>query len=588
MEIKNYFDVLVLLEKSKDLNIEDISNILNFDLEDVENLIKFLKDNDYIDVNFNVTETGYVFLDNYKVDNAIIMAAGMSSRFAPLSYEKPKSLLEVKGEVLIERQINQLREVGIENITIVVGYMKDKMMYLADKFNVNIVENDDYYRYNNTSSLKLVTDKLSNTYICSSDNYFLINPFEKYVYNSYYSCVFEDGYTDEYCVSFDENGIIKSVKIGGNSSWIMLGHVYFNRDFSSKFVNILNREFENDITKQQLWEDLYIRYIDELEMNIRKYDNNFIKEFDSLEELRLFDSSYINNTGSFIFKNIIKVFDCEEKDIKNILPLKGGITNISFKFECNGEKYVYRHPGVGTEGYINRKSEYESMQIAKKLELDNTYIYMDPEKGWKISKYIENSKTLDYSDEKNVNLALEKLRILHNSNYETNYYFDVWNEIEKFKKDIVGYENSDLKDISYLYDLIEILKEYLINDSFPKTICHADSYAPNFLISENGSMSLIDWEYSGMSDPACDIGTFIACANYNLDESEEIIRKYFGRNITLQELRHYFGYVSVMAFYWFLWAIYQEINGNNVGEYLYIWYKYAKLYGEKAKELYNF
>ena len=43
----------------------------------------------------------------YKVDNAIIMAAGTASRFAPLSFEKPKALIEVRGEVLIERQIKQ-------------------------------------------------------------------------------------------------------------------------------------------------------------------------------------------------------------------------------------------------------------------------------------------------------------------------------------------------------------------------------------------------------------------------------------------------------------------------------------------------
>ena len=48
--------------------------------------------------------------------NAIIMAAGMSSRFAPLSYEIPKGLLKVKNEVLIERQIKQLQEKGINDI----------------------------------------------------------------------------------------------------------------------------------------------------------------------------------------------------------------------------------------------------------------------------------------------------------------------------------------------------------------------------------------------------------------------------------------------------------------------------------------
>ena len=101
----------------------------------------------------------------------------MSSRFAPLSYERPKGLLVVKGEVLIERQIHQLQEAGIDDITIVVGYMKEQFFYLQDKFNVNIVVNEDYYRYNNTSSLIRVLDKIDETYICSSDNYFSENVF---------------------------------------------------------------------------------------------------------------------------------------------------------------------------------------------------------------------------------------------------------------------------------------------------------------------------------------------------------------------------------------------------------------------------
>ena len=63
---------------------------------------------------------------SYKVDNAIIMAAGTSSRFAPLSYERPKALIEVKGEVLIERQIKQLLAAGVGDITVVTGYMADK------------------------------------------------------------------------------------------------------------------------------------------------------------------------------------------------------------------------------------------------------------------------------------------------------------------------------------------------------------------------------------------------------------------------------------------------------------------------------
>ena len=61
----------------------------------------------------------------------------MSTRFAPLSYEEPKALLRVKGEILIEREIKQLREAGIKDITVVVGYMKEKLFYLADQFHAN-------------------------------------------------------------------------------------------------------------------------------------------------------------------------------------------------------------------------------------------------------------------------------------------------------------------------------------------------------------------------------------------------------------------------------------------------------------------
>ena len=82
--------------------------------------------------------------------NAIIMAAGTSSRFVPLSLEKPKGLLEVKGEVLIERQIRQLKEAGVQDITIVTGYKAAAFYYLQNKYGVRLVYNEDYNRYNNT------------------------------------------------------------------------------------------------------------------------------------------------------------------------------------------------------------------------------------------------------------------------------------------------------------------------------------------------------------------------------------------------------------------------------------------------------
>ena len=121
----------------------------------------------------------------YQVDNAIIMSAGTSSRFAPLSKECPKGLISVRGEVLIERQIRQLQEVGIRDITVVTGYRQEQFQYLAEKFGVSLVHNPDYLTRNNNSSLYVVRDRLKNTYICSSDNYFSQNLFEPQVESGY-------------------------------------------------------------------------------------------------------------------------------------------------------------------------------------------------------------------------------------------------------------------------------------------------------------------------------------------------------------------------------------------------------------------
>ena len=202
-----------------------------------------------------------------KVDNAIIMAAGTASRFAPLSFELPKALIEVRGEVLIERQIKQLKEAGIDEVIIVTGYKAEQFEYLIEKYGVKLVHNPDYLTRNNNSSIWVVREYLRNSYICSSDNYFFDNPFEAEVDDSYYSSIYVEGETNEWCIKEDD-GRIKDVVVGGNDSWVMLGHVFWSEEFSKKFISILEEEYDKAETADKLWETIYIDHIDELDMKI--------------------------------------------------------------------------------------------------------------------------------------------------------------------------------------------------------------------------------------------------------------------------------------------------------------------------------
>ncbi len=539
------------------------------------------------DGEYQITKNGVEALEPYRVQNAVIMAAGMSSRFAPLSYERPKGLLSVRGDILIEREIRQLQEAGITDITVVVGYMQEKFFYLEDKFGVRIVVNEDYYRYNNTSTLIRVLDRLSNTYICSSDNYFVDNVFEPYVYRAYYSAVYEAGETNEYCVECDGKGKIKQVVVGGRASWYMMGHVYFDRAFSEAFSEILKREYHQADTKEHLWEDLYIRYIRSLTMYMRKYSKDKVLEFDSLEELREFDPAYINNADSKILWNISRVLGCETGDIVNIRAITSGGTHTSFQFYVDGRAYVYRHPKKRMGKHLNRKSEAFSLQAASGLHLDDSFIYMDETDGWKISYDIDRSRGLDVHDPREVSQALDMMRILHTKNIQSAYDFDIWEKAMEYRKQLTDLEYDDFEDFDRLYELLRSVQLRVGEDPAEKCLCHCSCFPSNFRIDHQGKMYLLDWEYSGNDDPASDLGTFLASSDYRMEEAVAVIGEYLGHPAKGRELAHYLAYTALTAYYWYLWTLYQKMSGKHADSRLYTWYQHAKGYAKQALKLYS-
>ena len=275
---KNEFKVLYAILKAPGASQRDISAAANVSLGAVNKTLTSLTELGYVDEG-RVTAAGMSALAPYKVTNAV--------------NEKPKGLLRVRGEVLIERQIEQLKAAGIEDIIVVVGYKKEYFFYLEEKYGVHIVINRDYASRNNTSTLWMVKEVLDNTYICSSDDYFTENPFESHAWKAYYAVQYQDGKTKEWCVKTGPHKRIKSVHIGGKDEWYMIGHAYFDREFSERFVRILEDEYDLPETAGKLWEHLYVEHIKELDMVARRYPEGTIFEFDSLDEVREFDPLFL-------------------------------------------------------------------------------------------------------------------------------------------------------------------------------------------------------------------------------------------------------------------------------------------------------
>ena len=115
-------------------------------------------------------------------------------------------------------------------------------------------------------------------------------------------------------------------------------------------------------------------------------------------------------------------------------------------------------------------------------------------------------------------------------------------------------------------------------DGVEKCFCHGDTYKHNWMIRPDGEVILIDWEYAGYSDPGIDVGYYIVDAMYEPDEALRFIGEYLGEDRSGEKEFHYLAYTAIIAYYWFVWAMYRESCGANMGEALPNWRLMAEKY----------
>lgn len=559
-----------------------MNEYLNGALRNQAQIEKTLVSEGLVDARFGcITDKGREALAPYRVDNAVILAAGASTRFIPLSLERPKGLFEVKGEPLIERQIKQLQSAGITDITLVLGYKKEMFFYLKEKYNLNFIFNDQYNFKNNIHSLWLARTHLKNTYVCSCDDYFVENPFNQYEYESMYAALEVQKKTNEMYVSVDDQQRIVEMCKGKDHGLILLGHSFWKQEFSEAFLRLAEADLEAGAFANSFWEAMVKDCLCDFPPFYAKlYAPNSIYEFDYFDELRKFDQQYIFNTHSKIINNIKSVFHCGDEEIIDFRKVNVGMTNTSFIFKINEIDYIYRHPGDGTEKIISREHERTSLEKAKEINIDPTYIYMDINEGWKISKFIKSFREPDYTDFEDSKKVISVLRQLHASHVTVDYEMRPWEDSVAIEEILKQNDPACFQNFETLKAQIHQLYEQTKGDGVQKCFCHGDTYKPNWMIEPDGHVILIDWEYSGMSDPGIDVGYYIVDAMYDFDSAKTFIREYLQDSYQPQLEFHYMAYTAIIAYYWFVWAMYRESCGAVMGESLFNWYEMAKKYSD--------
>ena len=575
---KQELDILNKLCQEPFINQRILSETTGHSLGIVNLSINALMKSDFLNEHMQLTAKARELFETNKPRNAIILAAGFGMRMVPINMTTPKAFLEVNGEKLIERIITQLHEVGIKDITVVVGFMKDAFEYLIDEYGIQLVYNKEYAVKNNISSLNLVIDHVSNTYIIPCDVWCDSNPFRCNELYSWY--MVSDMVDDNSDVRVNRKMELVKINsaVGGNA---MIGISYLTEDKAAIVRDQIKLFSVNKAYDSKFWEEaLYAN--DRMIVPARVVHATDVFEINTYEQLRELDSDS-KHLNSEAIKTLTEVFNCREGDINNIQVLKKGMTNRSFLFSVHNKKYIMRIPGEGTDRLINRMQEAEVYKTITGLKLCDDPIYINPVNGYKITKYIENVRCCDPLNVEDLKICMKKLRKFHEMKLVVSHTFDIFEQIEFYERLWEG-NPSIYKDYEKTKANILSLKKYINEQKCEHQLTHIDAVPDNFLFDSGTegelSVQLTDWEYAGMQDKHVDIAMFGIYCMYNKEQIDRLIDIYFMEDggCDVATRAKIYCYVAACGLLWSNWCEYKRNLGVEFDEYSLYQYRYAKDY----------
>lgn len=213
-------------------------------------------------------------------------------------------------------------------------------------------------------------------------------------------------------------------------------------------------------------------------------------------------------------------------------------------------------------------------QAIKGEEFIEPIIYIDKEKGYKISKFIENSHTVNPQDWNEISACLKRLRDFHNQLHRVEHCFDVFEHINYYESLMPN--ASIYEDYAETKKNIESLKPIIENLVKDWTLCHIDAVYDNFLVTEEQDVYLIDFEYAAMQDPDLDVAMFIVYSLFDRNEIDRIIDIYFEHQVTPLKRYKIYSYIAMAGLLWSNWCEAKQDETLLNSSYAKQQYNYAK------------
>lgn len=247
----------------------------------------------------------------------------------------------------------------------------------------------------------------------------------------------------------------------------------------------------------------------------------------------------------------------------------GGLTNYNYLVKAGDIRAVFRLPGEGTEGLVDRAVERDITQAASDIGVDNKLLYFDPETGVKAVTYVPHAQTMTpelMREPENIVAAAKVLAKLHGQGASVDFRFDVFEMIPHYERLIAENETFSWDGYEEMRDALYKLQPRVASGGL--ALCHCDPLCENFVKdAESGRMYMIDWEYGGMNDPLWDVADVIIESGYNREERDLFQDSYFRRPATPDEDERISINIVLIDFLWALWGKQRSFYDHTLDEY---------------------
>ena len=275
-------------------------------------------------------------------------------------------------------------------------------------------------------------------------------------------------------------------------------------------------------------------------------------------------------------------FGIAEADIVIVERLKGGMSNSNYIVLVQGRKYTIRIPGKNAFAFVDRDVETNNLALIRPLGIDgDALVRLDPSTGYKISRYLEGAPLSAFDPSLFYPKVASLLHQLHDSSLLAQNDYDPFARLSKYEALV---ESKGLTQESAYYESrARLFQHKALLQALPKKLCHNDAQTSNYIVCDNGTLVLVDWEFGGNNDPLYDVACY---GNNDFQYAVGLLPHYLGRNPTNEEWDRIYLWRVFQCLQWHNVALYKEAIGLS-SELGVDFQMIAHRYIQKADDLYR-